>query len=131
MKNKNWLLTATLLAGLAVILGAFGAHSLKTMVSPTQIDVFKTGVQYHFYHALAMALSVIVSQFIDNQHIRRSFAMFTLGILFFSGSLYGFTLAEAMGTEGVRWLGAVTPVGGIFFILGWLNLSFGIYKSEI
>ena len=69
MKNKNGLIAATLLAGLAVILGAFGAHGLKTLVSPLQIETFKTGVQYHFYHALAMALAVIISQYIDNQNI--------------------------------------------------------------
>lgn len=130
MKNKNGLVAATLLAGLAVILGAFGAHGLKTLVSPLQIETFKTGVQYHFYHALAMALAVIISQYIDNQNIRRSIGLFAGGILCFSGSLYGFTLSEALGTEGVRWLGPVTPLGGVFFILGWLNLVIGIYKSK-
>ena len=131
MKNKNWLVAATLLAGLAVVLGAFGAHGLKTLVSPMQIETFKTGVQYHFYHALAIAVAVLISQFIDSQNIKRSFMLFAVGILCFSGSLYGFTLAEVMATEGVRWLGIVTPLGGLFFILGWLNLSFGIYKSKI
>lgn len=130
MKNKNGLIAATLLAGLAVILGAFGAHGLKTLVSPLQIETFKTGVQYHFYHALAMVLAILISQYIDNQNIRRSFGLFAVGILFFSGSLYGFTLSEALGTEGVRWLGLVTPLGGLFFILGWINLSIGIYKSK-
>ena len=131
MKNKNWLVAATLLAGLAVVLGAFGAHGLKILVSPMQIETFKTGVQYHFYHALAIAVAVLISQFIDSQNIKRSFTLFAVGILCFSGSLYGFTLAEVMGTEGVRWLGIVTPLGGLFFILGWLNLSLGVYKSKI
>ncbi len=130
MKNKNALLVATLLAALAVILGAFGAHGLKTLVSPLQIETFKTGVQYHFYHALAMALAVIISQYFDNQNIRRSMGLFAAGILCFSGSLYGFTLSEALGTEGLRWLGPVTPIGGLLFILGWLNLSLGIYRSQ-
>jgi uncharacterized membrane protein YgdD (TMEM256/DUF423 family) len=130
MKNTNWLIAATLLAGLAVILGAFGAHGLKTMVSPTQIEAFKTGVQYHFYHAIAIAVAVLISQFVENKNIKSSFSLFAVGILCFSGSLYGLTFAEAMGTEGVRWLGPVTPLGGLFFILGWLNLSLGIYKSK-
>ena len=130
MKNKNWLVAATLLAGLAVVLGAFGAHGLKTLISPLQIETYKTGVQYHFYHALAMALAVVVSQYIDNQNIKRSIGLFAVGILCFSGSLYGFTLSEALGTEGVRWLGLVTPIGGLFFILGWINLSIGIYKAK-
>lgn len=130
MKNKNWLVAATLLAGLAVILGAFGAHGLKTLVSPLQIETFKTGVQYHFYHALAMAVAVLISQFIDNKSIQRSFSLFAIGILCFSGSLYGFTFAEVIGTEGVRWLGIVTPTGGIFFILGWINLAVGVYQVK-
>ncbi len=130
MKNKNWLVAATLLAGLAVILGAFGAHGLKTLVSPLQIETFKTGVQYHYYHALAMAIAVLISQFIDNKSIQRSLSLFAIGILCFSGSLYGFTLAEVMGTEGMRWLGIVTPIGGMFFILGWINLALGIYQVK-
>ena len=130
MKNKNWLVAATLLAGLAVVLGAFGAHGLKTLVSPLQVETFKTGVQYQFYHALAIALAVLISQFIDNQNIKRSFNLFAIGIFCFSGSLYGFTLGEMMSTEGVRWLGLVTPIGGMFFILGWINLAVGIYQVK-
>ena len=129
MNNKNWLVAATLLAGLAVILGAFGAHGLKSLVSPQQIETFKTGVQYHFYHALALAVAVLISQFVDNVPIRRSFLMFTFGILCFSGSLYGFTLAEILGTEA-RWMSIITPLGGVFFILGWLNLTLGIYRLK-
>jgi uncharacterized membrane protein YgdD (TMEM256/DUF423 family) len=130
MKNKNWLVAATLLAGLAVILGAFGAHGLKKLVSPQQVETFRTGVQYQFYHAVAIALAVLISQFIDSIHIKRSFMFFAIGILCFSGSLYSFTVAEVMGTEA-RWLGPVTPFGGVFFVLGWLNLSLGIYKTKI
>ncbi len=130
MKNKNWFITAFLLCGLAVALGAFGAHGLKRLVSPLQIETFKTGVQYHFYHAFAIALAVIVSQFNDNQQIRRAMRLFLIGIVLFSGSLYGLTFAEVAGTEGVRWLGIVTPIGGVFFIYGWLILAWSIYKGE-
>jgi uncharacterized membrane protein YgdD (TMEM256/DUF423 family) len=130
MKNKNWLVAAFILCALAVALGAFGAHGLKRLVSPLQIETFKTGVQYHFYHAFAMALAVLVSQFIDNQYISRALRLFAAGIFFFSGSLYALTFAEVGGIEGVRWLGAVTPIGGAFFIYGWLLLAYGIYKVE-
>ena len=130
MKNKNWLITAFLLCGLAVILGAFGAHGLKRLVSPLQIETFKTGVQYHFYHALAIALAVIVSQFADSQRLRRAIRLFVGGIVLFSGSLYGLTFAEVANTEGLRWLGAVTPLGGLLFISGWLNLAMAVYKIE-
>jgi uncharacterized membrane protein YgdD (TMEM256/DUF423 family) len=130
MKNKNWLITAFVLCGLAVALGAFGAHGLKRLVAPLQIEAFKTGVQYHFYHAFAMALAVVVSQFVDSQQLRRAIRLFFAGIICFSGSLYGMTFAEAAGTEGVRWLGAVTPIGGLLFIYGWLLLVIAVYKSD-
>ena len=130
MKNKNWLIAAFLLCGLAVALGAFGAHGLKRLVSPLQIETFKTGVQYHFYHAFAMALAVVVSQFYDSQGIRKAIGYFAGGIFFFSGSLYAMTFAEVAGTEGVRWLGAITPIGGALFIYGWLLLAYSIYKIE-
>ena len=130
MKNKNWLITAFILCGLAVALGAFGAHGLKRLVSPLQIETFKTGVQYHFYHAFAMALAVVVSQFYDNQYIRSAIRYFTSGIVFFSGSLYAMTFAEVAGIEGLWWLGGVTPIGGFFFIYGWLSLAYAIYRTE-
>lgn len=130
MKNKNWLVTALLLCGLAVVLGAFGAHGLKRLVSPTQIETFKTGVQYHFYHAFAIALAVIISQFHDSQQLRRAIRLFMGGIVLFSGSLYGLTFLEVSGTEGMRWLGAVTPIGGFLFIYGWLLLALSVYKME-
>lgn len=130
MNNRNWLIVAVLHAAVAVMLGAFGAHGLKTLVAPQQIETFKTGVQYHFYHALGIALAVIVSQFIDNQRIRAACRLFTLGIACFSGSLYLFTFFEATGTEGSRLIGLLTPLGGIFFILGWLSLALGIWRGE-
>jgi uncharacterized membrane protein YgdD (TMEM256/DUF423 family) len=130
MKNKHWLITAFILCGLAVALGAFGAHGLKRLVSPLQIETFKTGVLYHFYHALAIALAAIVSQFNDNQYIRRAMRLFFAGIVFFSGSLYGLTFVEVAGTDGMRWLGIVTPIGGVLFIYGWFLMAMSIIKSE-
>jgi uncharacterized membrane protein YgdD (TMEM256/DUF423 family) len=130
MKNKNYLIIAAVLGAIAVILGAFGAHSLKTRITAEQLAVYQTGVQYHFYHTFAIALAVIASQFIDNQWIARSFAFFILGILIFSGSLYLMTFIKTLDTEGGKWLGAITPIGGLFFILGWLSFAFGISKSK-
>ncbi len=126
---KNWFFYAALLAGLAVGLGAFGAHGLKKMVTPEQIEVFKTGVQYHFYHAVAIALASLASSIFAHNWITRSKQFFLLGIVFFAGSLYLMTFLKAVGTEGVNWLGAITPIGGVFFILGWLALAFGVKKS--
>ena len=129
MKNKQWLITAIVLCGLAVMLGAFGAHGLKRLVSPIQIETFKTGVQYQFYHALAIALTVLISQFIDNQHLIRVMRLFFVGILCFSGSLYAFTAFEAVGTIGLSGLGLLTPLGGLFFLIGWFRLAWIVYKT--
>lgn len=129
MKNKNWLITASLLAGLAVAAGAFGAHGLKKLVEPQYVDTFKTGAQYQFYHALAIGFATLVSQFIDNQWIRRVNWSFLLGIILFSGSLYILTLGKVLNTEGVNWFGIITPLGGLFFLFGWLSLAWGIHKS--
>jgi uncharacterized membrane protein YgdD (TMEM256/DUF423 family) len=130
MKNKNWLITALILAALAVGFGAFGAHGLKKLVAPPQLDTFKTGVLYHFMHALGLALAVVISQFVDNRFVRASFRNFALGILCFSGSLYWFTFLEATGREGIPIIGLVTPLGGVFFITGWLWLAWGVYKHQ-
>ncbi len=130
MKNRNWLVTAFILCGLAVALGAFGAHGLKRLVSPLQIETFKTGVQYHFYHAFAIALAVIVSQFTDDKRVNRVILLFMEGIILFSGSLYGLTFAEIAHVEGAGWLGVVTPIGGLLFIYGWLLLAWSVYKIE-
>jgi uncharacterized membrane protein YgdD (TMEM256/DUF423 family) len=130
MKNKDLLATATLLAALAVVLGAFGAHGLKQLVLPGKLETYKTGVQYHFYHALAISLTIIISQFIDSVWIRRSAWFFIVGILLFSGSLYLLTYLSASNTEGGNWVGAITPLGGIFFILGWLALTRAILKFK-
>lgn len=129
MKNKNWLITASLLAGLAVAAGAFGAHGLKKLVEPQYVDTFKTGAQYQFYHALAIGFATLVSQFIDNQWIRRVNWSFLLGIILFSGSLYILTLGKVLNTEGINWFGIITPLGGLFFLFGWLSLAWGIHKS--
>lgn len=130
MKNKNWLVTAFLLCGFAVALGAFGAHGLKRLVSPLQIETFKTGVQYHFYHAFAMVLAIIVSQFTDDKRISRVILLFLEGIILFSGSLYALTFAEIANLQGAQWLGIVTPIGGVLFIYGWLLLAWSVYKIE-
>jgi uncharacterized membrane protein YgdD (TMEM256/DUF423 family) len=130
MKNKNWLITAFLLCGLAVALGAFGAHGLKTLVSPLQIETFKTGVQYHFYHAFALALAAIMSQFTDSVYVRRAMRLFLAGIICFSGSLYGLTFAELTSTEGMRWIGAITPIGGVLFMYGWFQLARAVYNTD-
>lgn len=131
MKNKNWLSAAALLAGLAVAAGAFGAHGLKKLVEPQYVDTFKTGAQYQFYHALAIGLVALISQFVDNVWIKRTITAFLIGIVLFSGSLYVLVLLKAMNPDSPTWFGMITPLGGVAFLVGWLFLVIGVrYKSS-
>ena len=116
------------LAALAVALGAFGAHGLKQYVSPLQIETFRTGVQYQMYHALAMVIAVLMSQYFDTVWIRRAEWFFLAGIILFSGSLYLFTFFEATGMSSVRWLGPITPLGGVCFLFGWIFAILSVRK---
>jgi uncharacterized membrane protein YgdD (TMEM256/DUF423 family) len=105
-----------LLAGLAVGLGAFGAHGLRARVTPDLLAVFETGVRYQMYHALALlGLSLAWTRW-SASHLTAAGYLFLAGIVLFSGSLYVLTLT------GTRWWGAVTPLGGVAFLAGWIAL---------
>lgn len=119
----QFLLMGSIFAGLAVAAGAFGAHFLKGILDAPILAAFETAVRYQMYHALGLC---IVSWAIE-RHPDARFAvvgwLFTVGILLFAGSLYGVSLS------GVRWLGALTPLGGAAFIAGWGFLAWGLWKS--
>jgi uncharacterized membrane protein YgdD (TMEM256/DUF423 family) len=101
-------------AGLTgVALGAFGAHGLRARLSPDMLAVFETGVRYHLYHALALALTSALAGRISPSLTAAAAWCFTAGIVFFSGSLY------LLALTGTTWLGAITPIGGIAFLAGW------------
>ncbi|MFK7739805.1 MAG: DUF423 domain-containing protein [Planctomycetota bacterium] len=104
-----------LLAGLAVGLGAFGAHALKSHFDAPALATFETGVRYQMYHAFALILSGLLGAL--GHRTRTASWLFGTGILFFSGSLYGLALLEW------RWLGPITPIGGTLFLSGWLALA--------
>lgn len=128
--HKRYLVTAGILGALAVGLGAFGAHSLKEMLTPQSLNTFETAVRYQFYHVFALALTGILARTYPHKLINYAGRFFVGGIILFSGSLYLLTFLTAAGVEGFKWLGAITPLGGVLFILGWLSLSFGILRSE-
>ncbi|MEO0043751.1 MAG: Proline--tRNA ligase [Bacteroidota bacterium] len=116
LKNKLFIQLACVFAGTAVLLGAFGAHALKNVLSETALKSFQTGVQYQMYHALALLGVGILQQFESKKALVWSGYAFTIGILLFSGSLYVMTL------QGWRWLGPITPIGGICLVSGWVML---------
>jgi uncharacterized membrane protein YgdD (TMEM256/DUF423 family) len=101
---------------LGVLLGAFGAHGLKTRLTPEMLAIWKTGVDYHLVHAVMLVLVGMIALQKPSTAITNSAICFGLGILLFSGSLY------ALALSGVRVLGAVTPIGGLLFLAGWMLL---------
>jgi len=122
--DKPLVITGCVAALLAVALGAFGAHGLKARVSSDLLAVFQTGVQYHFYHALGLVLvGILTGSLSATVWVRTAGWLMLAGIVIFSGSLYLMTFS------GQRWLGMITPVGGLSFILAWATLAVAVVKS--
>ena len=128
--HKNFLSVGALSGAIAVALGAFGAHGLKKIVSPADVAVFQTGVQYQMYHTLALLLVALVYDRLPDKWIMWAGYLFSVGIIFFSGSLYLITALNAAGRTVPVLIGAITPVGGLLFILGWLCLLIGVFKKR-
>ena len=126
--HKSFLAVGALLGGVAVALGAFGAHGLKMIVPPETVSTFQTGVQYQMYHALALVAVAIIFEKFPNRLVNWAAISFCIGILLFSGSLYVLTFIKATGKVGLEEIGIITPVGGIFFILGWVLFFLGVVK---
>lgn len=115
--QKQLILFASINGFLAVTLGAFGAHGLESLLSPELLGTFSTAVEYHMYHSLALlGTAVLAFQFPEEKLVRIAGNLFLLGILFFCGSLY------VLALSGVTWLGAITPIGGVFFLAAWASL---------
>jgi uncharacterized membrane protein YgdD (TMEM256/DUF423 family) len=126
---KPFLRTASLLGALAVALGAFGAHALKSRVSDIAANTFETGVRYHFYHVLALTMLGILYKEFKNKWILISGNLFILGIVLFSGSLYALTFTVATARTDFNWIGVITPFGGLSFVAGWFSLLLGVTKK--
>ena len=123
--SQRFLVLGTVFAGSAVAAGAFGAHALKGVLDAPSLQVFDTATRYQMYHAFGLC---IVSWAIDRypeQRLEKAGWLFTIGILLFSGSLYVVSLA------GIRWLGAVTPIGGLAFLAGWILLGWRIWRDAL
>jgi len=126
--HKGYLAFGSLLGGVAVALGAFGAHGLKSIVPPETVSTFQTGVQYQMYHALALVAVAVIFEKFPNRLVNWAAISFCIGILLFSGSLYVLTFIKATGKVGLEGIGIITPVGGIFLILGWVLFFLGVVK---
>ena len=120
--GKTILMTASVLLAMAVVAGAFGAHALKTHLSSEMLQTWKTAVDYHFYHALGLLLIGVLAIVLPGLNTKWPGILLFAGIVLFSGSLY------AMALTGIKALGAITPIGGLSFIAGWLTLLVIIWK---
>ena len=117
---KIGLVAGTFFAGLSIILGAFGAHALKDQLSEYSISIYEKAVLYQMFHALGILILTLIGQTVQNIDVSLSIWFFVLGIVFFSGSLY------VLAVTNMKWLGMITPIGGTFFIAGWILV---LYRS--
>lgn len=121
---KLFMLLGSLNMFIAVALGAFGAHGLKSRLSEEMMSIYQTGNHYHMIHSLGLFLIALLYDRFNGIGLVNwaGWAIF-IGIILFSGSLY------LLSTSGLRWLGAITPIGGLAFILGWILLAFAAFKK--
>lgn len=119
LMGRLFIVTGAVFGFLAVAGGAFGSHALKNRLSSDMLQVFEVGVRYQMYHALALVLTGFILTRFQSPALNWAGGLFTAGVLIFSGTLYVLSLT------GLRWLGAVTPVGGTALLIGWLCLAWG------
>lgn len=129
--RKSIVAIAALFGGLGVALGAFGAHGLQNVTSDEKIiHGFQTGVQYQVYHALALLALAVLIEKLPGKLSLWSARCFITGIILFSGSLYLLTILKIQGSSAVSFVGPVTPLGGVFFIVGWILLLVAAFKKN-
>jgi uncharacterized membrane protein YgdD (TMEM256/DUF423 family) len=134
MGNKKFF-TIGVLGAIAVSLGALGAHFLKSkiatgLITPDLLNGFDTAVKYHMYHTLAMLALVLLAKQSTHKFLNWAYYSFFIGIILFSGSLYFLCTRHLFGAEWLAFLGPITPIGGLFFVLGWIFLAlFGLKKT--
>ncbi|MFM1745745.1 MAG: hypothetical protein RLZZ630_1682 [Bacteroidota bacterium] len=115
--------SGAILGALAVVLGAFGAHALREILSDKGLALWETAVRYHFYHALALLVIGLLYDRVPSSRLRFASGLFVVGFVLFCGSLYALSFREVAAIK-LSWLGPITPLGGVCFILAWLLLAF-------
>jgi uncharacterized membrane protein YgdD (TMEM256/DUF423 family) len=124
MSGTTWMRVGAVLGGLGVIMGAFGAHGLKEYMNERSLEVFETAAKYQMYHAMALlAVGLLALHGRSGLMLNLAGWSFLAGTLIFSGTLY------ALSLSGIRWLGAITPIGGVGLILGWFALAIAAGSS--
>ena len=126
--HNRFLKIASILGALSVIMGAFAAHSLRGKISDHALSTFETAVRYQFYHLFALFITgIIYKDFRYNITLWAGW-LFIAGIILFSGSLYYLAFMQAVVQPAAKWVGAITPVGGLAFISGWILLCISFFK---
>jgi len=120
---KPFIITALLFGALAVLLGAFGAHGLKAYANEQILSTYETAVKYQFFHVFALALACVLYKEYPIKGILIAGRLFIIGTFFFSGSLYLLTLLSINGNTQFKWIGAITPIGGLLLTSGWVLLA--------
>ena len=124
MRNRHVVIGA-IAAMLSVAIGAFGAHILQDRITAYELDVFRTGVQYQMFHSLGILVVALLADRLPSPKAANWAArLMLIGIVLFSGSLY------VLAISGVNWLGAITPIGGVSFVAGWILLAIASYKRK-
>ncbi len=127
--DKKMLTIAAVLGVVTIGIGAFGAHGLEKLVDAEAQSSFETGVRYQMYHVIALWL-LSISTRVPRRTRLWAFRFFIFGILLFSGSIYLLSLNSVLSTD-LKFLGPVTPIGGLLLILGWLRLAYGVVKLKV
>lgn len=135
MNAPKQLITIGILGAIAVSLGALGAHALKNqlpggLITPDQLNGFDTAVKYQMYHVLAMLAVVLLQKEHPGKLLNLAYTFFIWGIILFSGSLYFLCTRNLIGADWLKFLGPVTPIGGLCFVAGWLMLAFSAIKKR-
>ena len=123
MTNNFWILLGSISCALCVMIGAFGAHILKDVLNQYSKNIYQTAVSYHFFHSIALIINGILTNFFMDLDFNLSGYLFAIGIILFSFSLY------ALAITNIKVLGAITPIGGLCFIIGWLYIALQIYNN--
>jgi len=127
--NRRIILTASFFGAVAVILGAFGAHSLKNILSADALAIWTKGIEYQFYHTFALLFLSTFARF-RTKLVDLSYLCFTIGILLFSGSLYLLALRNVLNLNFIHFIGPITPIGGLLLVAGWILLFFAALKNR-
>ena len=129
--RKDILIKGGILGMIAVLGGAFGAHALKEILSPEHLISFQTGVRYQMIHAVVLLVLFLLTLKFESKQFKIAAQLIFWGVILFSGSIYLLTLKNIIGLEALKFVGPITPIGGLLIICGWVFIVFGGVKLKV